>query len=108
MLQNLQSRVHLLKGFFGLFKEAEDNGFAEFAIVLTIIHLQNLAEGHNIDRIPKVGQVAVMTVIILRREAAVNSSSPSRSLERRCRVLDDSYLIVSSHDARLYDVREWS
>lgn len=53
---NLQSIVHLGEGLLGLLKEAKDDRAAELALILVVVHLQDLLEGHGINAVAQVGQ----------------------------------------------------
>jgi hypothetical protein len=52
----LQGVVHLGEGLLGLLEEAKDDGPAELALVLVVVHLQDLLEGHGVDAVAQVGQ----------------------------------------------------
>ena len=44
-----QLLVHLLEGLVGLAKEVVDDAFAELALVLVLVHLENLLKGGWVD-----------------------------------------------------------
>jgi len=48
--------LHLDKGLLGLLKEAKDNGLAEFALLLVVVHLQDLLKGQGIDTVAEIRQ----------------------------------------------------
>jgi len=56
LFQNVQGVLHLDKGLLGLLKEAKDNGLAELALILVVIHLQDLFEGEGIDAVAEIWQ----------------------------------------------------
>lgn len=49
-----QRLLHLLKRLFRLLKEAKHNALAELALLLVIIHLQDLLKRQGIDAVPQV------------------------------------------------------
>ena len=55
-MSNSQCVIHLFESLLGLLKEAEHNRSAELAVVLIIIHLQDLLEGHGINAVAEVWQ----------------------------------------------------
>jgi hypothetical protein len=61
---NLQGLVHFFKRLLCLFEEAKYNGLAEFAIVLTVVHLQDLTKSGRVDGIPKIGKVGVTSIML--------------------------------------------
>ena len=58
-----QGLVHLLKGVLRLLEKTKDNRLAELAVILTVIHLQDLAKSDRVDSIPQVGEVGVSVVL---------------------------------------------
>jgi len=54
MRAHLQRVVHLLERLFSLLEETEDDRPGEFAVVLFIIHLQDLLESHGINALAQV------------------------------------------------------
>ncbi len=46
---NLQGRVHLLEGAVRLAKEVIDDAFAEFALAVVVVHLEDLLESVCVD-----------------------------------------------------------
>lgn len=54
-LPHLQCVLHLDEGLLSLLEESEDNGATELAIVLIIVHLENLLKGQGIDAVAQVG-----------------------------------------------------
>jgi len=49
-----QRLLHLLKRLLRLLKEAKHNALAELALLLIIIHLQDLLKRQGIDAVPQV------------------------------------------------------
>lgn len=64
-IAHLQGFIHFRKSFFSLLKEAKDNRRAKVAVVLALVHLQDLAESYSIDGISQVGQVSICLVAVI-------------------------------------------
>ena len=56
VLPHLQCVLHLDEGLLGLLEEAEDDGAAELAIILVVVHLEDLLKGQGIDAITQIGE----------------------------------------------------
>lgn len=61
--QDSQGLIHLLKGVLGLLEKTKDNRLAELAVILAVIHLQDLAKSDRVDSIPQVREVGVSVVL---------------------------------------------
>jgi len=77
----LQCVVHLLEGWLGLFKETEDNRLTEFTLILVVIHLQDLFEGHGVDAVAEIWQADGAFLALLR---GVSCCAWLRSYKRKC------------------------
>jgi hypothetical protein len=51
---NVQGLIHLDESLLGLFEESKHNGPAEFAIILIIVHLEDLLEGHRVNAVAQI------------------------------------------------------
>lgn len=57
--RDLQGCIHLTESFLGLVKETEDDGLTELlAIIIRVIHLQDLAEGVGIYRVAQIREAS--------------------------------------------------
>lgn len=52
----VQIRFHLVEGAFSLLEKVEDNALAELALVLIVVHLENLLKGGRVDGVAGVRQ----------------------------------------------------
>jgi hypothetical protein len=73
---SLQCIIHLGKGLLSLLKESKDNRATKLAIVLVVIHLQDLFKGQDINAVAEIWQAnrTLLALRVLRKVSSCNSS----------------------------------
>ncbi len=63
---HLQGELHLSERLHGLLEEVADEGRAEVALLLALVHLEDLGKDGTVDMLAEV-EVLVVVIVLLRR-----------------------------------------